>query len=132
VYDYVSITSFLFDFVTLTSFYTLLVFFHLKTIPAQDCYDNCMIAAETCCGATDDKPSGKCIEGETLNDKCKKEYYDCNDKCDATTDDSSDTPPADDSSDTPPADDEDTTTKFTTDFDVDIEGAVVVGDSQVM
>jgi hypothetical protein len=75
---------------TLTSFYTLLVFFCLN-VPAQSCVTNCHKAVEICCS-----PRGIKCRDQATNNKCKNEMYACAAKC-----------------------------KATTDFDVDIEGAVV-------
>ena len=81
----------------------------VQTIPAQSCYGNCYHAYAICCGATDDKPRGECGMDRTLKSKCWKELGSCSAKC--------------------PHDDADTTTKFTTDFDFNVEGDVVVDEA---
>ena len=59
----------------------------------------------TCCGTTSTSPLGKCDEDETLNKTCINEYFICKF--------------------TPSLSRDDEATKATTDFDIDIDGAVV-------
>jgi len=132
-------------FVNLT-FYTLLVFFCLNN-PAQDCNGNCDNALDTCCDIAGDADYGNCDFDLDLRDKCFEEESNCKVKCvpyqtcytickdtfdhcidwnydddvdpggkcvDAFDDCESKCPPYDGVS-----------TKVTTDFDIDIEGAFV-------
>jgi hypothetical protein len=97
-YDYVVYVSppFCFDTSPLTSFYTLLDFLSVKSVPAQSCRDDCYAAFKTCCSATPTSPFGNCNIDQTIHDKCVKALNGCYAKFPKTTD-----------------------------FDVDIEGAVV-------